>query len=80
MHGMEKFNAMKGQIYNVGLSDANLSKLELCQAIKKQIPSFEIFQAEVGEEELPQSRPRPSCHSPEAWTWICARSHGWWQV
>ncbi len=50
MHGMEKFNAMKGQIYNVGLSDANLSKLELCQAIKKQIPSFEIFQAEVGED------------------------------
>ena len=31
---------MKGQIYNVGLSDANLSKIELCEEIKMHIPNF----------------------------------------
>lgn len=40
MHAMENFNTMKNEIYNVGLSDANLSKQELCEEIKKQIPNF----------------------------------------
>ena len=31
---------MKGKPYNVGLNDANLSKLELCAEIKKQLPRF----------------------------------------
>ena len=39
LHGMENFEGMKGGPYNVGLSDANLSKLELCERIKMQIPS-----------------------------------------
>ena len=34
LHGIDHFDAMKGQIYNVGLSDANLSKLELCERIQ----------------------------------------------
>src|SRR5206468_1520627 len=29
-HGIEHYDCMKGRPYNVGLSDANLSKLELC--------------------------------------------------
>ena len=37
---IDHFDAMKGQIYNVGLSDANLSKLELCQRIQKHLPAF----------------------------------------
>ena len=33
---------MVGDVFNVGLSDANLSKLELAQSIKKLIPNFVI--------------------------------------
>jgi len=40
IHSMDNFEKMKGEPYNVGLSDANLSKLELCEEIKKQIPEF----------------------------------------
>ena len=40
MHAMEHFEDMKGEAYNVGLSDANLSKEELCKEIKKQVPEF----------------------------------------
>src|SRR4029079_19594788 len=29
-HGIANFDSMKGKPYNVGLDDANLSKLELC--------------------------------------------------
>jgi len=31
-----------GQTFNVGLSDANLTKLELCEKIKEQVPNFVI--------------------------------------
>ena len=38
-HGIENFERMKGQIYNVGLSEANVSKRELCQHIQTPCPS-----------------------------------------
>ena len=41
---------MRGEPYNVGLSDANLSKLELCEEIKKQLPRLEILEAPTGED------------------------------
>jgi nucleoside-diphosphate-sugar epimerase len=47
---MDNFEKMKGAPYNVGLSDANLSKLELCAEIKKQIPAFTYIEAPVGED------------------------------
>ena len=47
IHGIDNFEAMAGQIYNVGLSEANLSKLELCQAIKRHIPGLVIIQEEL---------------------------------
>lgn len=50
IHGIENFNRMKGQPYNVGLSEANLSKLELCHEIKKQLPDFYFHEAEIGED------------------------------
>lgn len=50
MHSIENFNRMKGGPYNVGLSNANLSKWELCQEIKKQIPEFYFHEAEIGED------------------------------
>ena len=48
LHALDNFDAMKGGPYNVGLSDANLSKLELCQRIQAQVPAFRIFESEVG--------------------------------
>lgn len=50
LHGIENFDNMKGLPYNVGLSDANLSKLELCQIIKKHIPDFTFFESPIGED------------------------------
>ena len=48
MFAMEHFEEMRGQTYNCGLSEANLSKLELCAEIKKQLPSFQYIEAPVG--------------------------------
>ena len=45
---LEHFDEMKGEAYNVGLNDANLSKAELAMKIKKYIPSLYIHYAEVG--------------------------------
>ena len=44
-HSLANFGAMKGQIYNVGLSDANVSKRELCEIIQKQLPRFTFVEA-----------------------------------
>ena len=41
---------MKGEIYNVGLSDANVSKKELCEHIQKQLPGFLFVEAPVGKD------------------------------
>ena len=49
-HCMESFDSMKNEPYNVGLSDANLSKKELCMEIKKQVPNFVIIESETGED------------------------------
>ena len=49
-HGLAQFDAMKGEIFNVGLSDANVSKLELCEIIKKEVPQFTITKAELGKD------------------------------
>lgn len=43
---LNKWNKMKGEPFNVGLSRANLSKLELCTKIKEHIPDFYITQSE----------------------------------
>ncbi|MFA6354714.1 MAG: NAD(P)-dependent oxidoreductase [Candidatus Paceibacterota bacterium] len=50
MHAMENFEKMKNEPYNVGLSDANLSKIELCEEIKKQIPNFVFIESKIGED------------------------------
>ncbi len=41
---------MRGQVYNVGLSTANVLKRELCENIKKYVPRFEIIDAEIGKD------------------------------
>jgi nucleoside-diphosphate-sugar epimerase len=50
IHSIENFENMKNEPYNVGLSDANLSKLELCEEIKKQIPDFYFVESKIGED------------------------------
>ncbi len=48
LHGIDHFESMKGGPYNVGLSDANLSKLELCQRIQRHVPSFVFMESSIG--------------------------------
>jgi nucleoside-diphosphate-sugar epimerase len=47
LHAIYNFDTMKSQIYNVGLSSANVSKLELCEIIKKHVPGFTIVEGEI---------------------------------
>ncbi len=47
---LQNFERVKGRPYNVGLEDANLSKLELCAVIKKHVPAFTYLEAPVGED------------------------------
>ena len=49
-HALLNHDKMKGQIYNVGLSDANVSKKELCEKIQKQLPDFIFLEAAVGKD------------------------------
>lgn len=49
-HAINNYDKMKGQIYNVGLSDANVSKKELCEHIQKQLPDFTFLDAPVGKD------------------------------
>ena len=50
IHAIDNFDIMKNEPYNVGLSDANLSKRELCEEIKKQIPKFTFVVAPIGKD------------------------------
>jgi nucleoside-diphosphate-sugar epimerase len=48
VHCIANAPKMIGRCYNAGLDDANLSKAELAQEIKKHVPNFFIHYAEVG--------------------------------
>ncbi len=50
IHAMANYDTMKGEIYNVGLSNANLSKMELCEAIKEHVPNFVFMEAPLGKD------------------------------
>lgn len=50
IHCLDNFDEMKDETYNVGLSEANISKWELCEEIKKQVPDFYFVEAEIGED------------------------------
>ena len=50
IHGIVNHEKMKGQIYNVGLSEANVSKKELCEIINKQLPDFTFLEAPLGKD------------------------------
>lgn len=50
IHCLENWDRLAGEPYNVGLSDANLSKWQLCRQIQKQLPGFYFVEAEVGQD------------------------------
>lgn len=50
IHAINKYDSMKNEVYNVGLSEANISKKELCEIIQKYIPTFTFMEAEVGKD------------------------------
>lgn len=48
LFAIKNFDALKGEVYNLGMSDANLSKLELCNKIKNYVNDLEIFISKNG--------------------------------
>lgn len=50
LHGVDNAGKMRGQAYNVGLSEANLSKAQLCERIARHVPGFVWLEAPVGED------------------------------
>ncbi len=50
MFAADNFESMKGETFNCGLDEANMSKLELCELIKKYIPGFTYCEAPIGKD------------------------------
>lgn len=50
IHGIDNFSGMKSNIYNVGLSSANISKWELCQKIANQVSGFVFVEHELAKD------------------------------
>lgn len=46
--GIENIEKLRGQIFNVGLSSANLTKLQLAQKIQTHLPDFKVRLVESG--------------------------------
>jgi nucleoside-diphosphate-sugar epimerase len=42
IYGLKNFNSLKAEVYNLGLSSANLTKIQLARKIKKEYPSVRI--------------------------------------
>lgn len=47
-HVLDHFADMRGRSFNVGLSDANLTKRQLCERIAKHVPGLQILEAPLG--------------------------------
>lgn len=50
LHAIDHFEPMRERPYNVGLSEANLSKKELCERIQRHVPQFYITEAALRED------------------------------
>ena len=50
LFGIENFEKMRGQAYNLGLSSANLSKRELAEKIQQYVTDLYIHAAAIGED------------------------------
>ena len=51
LHMIENYEKLNNNIYNVGLSEANLSKYELCVEIKKHIQNFLFIESKIREDQ-----------------------------
>jgi nucleoside-diphosphate-sugar epimerase len=47
---IEHPEGMQGEIFNFGLSEANISKVKLCEEIQKHIPEFTFLEAPFGKD------------------------------
>jgi nucleoside-diphosphate-sugar epimerase len=50
LFALERFATMKNQPYNLGLTEANLSKIELCCEIQRRVPGFVYWEAPIGKD------------------------------
>ena len=50
LFGIDNYERMKGEPFNVGLSSANLTKRQLCEKIREHVPEFYIYSAPLGED------------------------------
>jgi nucleoside-diphosphate-sugar epimerase len=50
IHGIDNYEKTNAEIFNVGLSDANVSKKELCERIQGQLPDFTFVEAPIGKD------------------------------
>lgn len=50
LFGIENYDRMKGEPFNVGLSSANLTKRQLCEKIREYVPDLYIHSAPIGED------------------------------
>jgi len=50
VYALHNFESMKTMAFNIGLSNANLTKIQLCGKIKEFLPAFTFMQAPIGED------------------------------
>jgi len=50
LYSINNFDKMKNQVYNLGLSNANLNKIELTEKIKEYVPDFNVFLSEFNKD------------------------------
>ena len=50
LFAMDNIEKMRGKAFNAGLSDANLTKLQLCARIRDQLPEFVWNESPIGED------------------------------
>lgn len=47
---IDNYSSMQSQTFNLGLSNANLSKMELCEKIQEQLPTFFVTESNLQED------------------------------
>lgn len=50
VHGINNFDTMRGNVFNMGLSSANLTKRQLAEKIKEYVPNLEIISANYSQD------------------------------
>ena len=48
MYGIQNYENLNNNVYNLGLSSANLSKRQLAEKIKEVVPDLVIIESEIG--------------------------------